>query len=178
MYSGGILSMSEVNALTPEQFEWLFGNVVEHYSDIAQYVARMRPFTSVKSMKKCFYECLDKLDISEMENVLLRYPDLVGKLIGEGFLTSELQSEQENFLLESMSKGETQILRTCNDLYKEKFRIPFVIHVQKNKVPTILTSIHSRLQNTKDIELHVAIQEVKKICNSRIDHLVWSDIHI
>lgn len=30
------------------------------------------------------------------------------------------------------------------------------------------------LQNNN--ELHVAIQEIKKICNNRINYLVWSDI--
>lgn len=37
MYLGGILSISEVNALTFEQFEefeWLFRNVVECYPDM------------------------------------------------------------------------------------------------------------------------------------------------
>lgn len=54
MYLGGILSISEVNALTFEQFEWLFRNVVECYPDIAQYVAHMRSFASVKNTKRYF----------------------------------------------------------------------------------------------------------------------------
>lgn len=32
--------------------------------------------------------------------------------------------------------------------------------------------MYKRLQNTKNNELHVAIQEIKKICNSRINHLI------
>lgn len=57
MYLGGILSISEVNALTFEQFEefeWLFRNVVECYPDIAQYVAHLRSFASVKNTKRYF----------------------------------------------------------------------------------------------------------------------------
>lgn len=36
--------------------------------------------------------------------------------------------------------------------------------------------VEMHLQNIKNNELHVAIQEIKKICNSRINHFVWSDI--
>ncbi|XP_076476893.1 uncharacterized protein LOC143303036 [Bombus vancouverensis nearcticus] len=61
----GILNISEVNALTSKQFEWLFRNVVEHYPDIAQYVAHMRSFASVKNTKRYFYGYLDNLDTSE-----------------------------------------------------------------------------------------------------------------
>lgn len=63
MYSGGILNISEVNALISEQFKWLFRNVIEYYSNIAQYIALMRSFISVKNIKKCFYKYLDKFDI-------------------------------------------------------------------------------------------------------------------
>lgn len=64
MYSGGIFSITEINALYPEQFEWLFGNVIEHYPDAIQHVTSMRPFTSVENLKNTFYEYLEKLDLS------------------------------------------------------------------------------------------------------------------
>ncbi|XP_053984033.1 2-oxo-4-hydroxy-4-carboxy-5-ureidoimidazoline decarboxylase-like [Hylaeus volcanicus] len=175
MYLRGILSISEVNALSPEQFEWLFGNVVEHHPNAAQQVASMRPFTSVRHLKNSFYEYLEKLDSNGKENLLLRYPDLPGKY-AEGLATIDSEFERENVPLQIMSKEEKQLLGSYNNLYKEKFRFPFVICISKNEVQTILSSIQIRLQNTRHNELNVGIHEVKKICNNRIDDLIWSDV--
>ncbi|XP_076245467.1 2-oxo-4-hydroxy-4-carboxy-5-ureidoimidazoline decarboxylase-like [Calliopsis andreniformis] len=175
MYSGGILSISEVNALCSEQFEWLFGNVIEHYPDATQHIAFMRPFPSVKNLKMCFYEYLENLDVSEKENVLLRYPDLSEKLNENELINAGSEFEQEYAELHTMSKEEKQLFATYNNLYKEKFRFPFVICMYKNNVQTILASIQTRLRSTRENELQIGIQEVKKICSNRIDDLVWSD---
>lgn len=116
MSSSGILSISEVNALPPEQFEWLFGNVIEHCTEAALYVASMRPFASVMILKKCFNDYLDNLNSTEKEAILIRHPDLAGKLADDGLLTLESRHEQKSAGLESMTKEEKQMLRTCNDL--------------------------------------------------------------
>lgn len=61
---GGILSVLEVNALPSEQFEWIFGNVVEHCPEAASWVASKRPFNSVDSLKNAFDDYLDSLNTS------------------------------------------------------------------------------------------------------------------
>ncbi|KAG7204950.1 hypothetical protein KM043_005338 [Ampulex compressa] len=126
-------------------------------------------------LKKCFNDYLDNLNSTEKEAILIRHPDLAGKLADDGLLTLESRHEQKSAGLESMTKEEKQMLRTCNDLYKEKFKFPFVICARENKVQTILMAIQNRLQNTRETELLYGIQEVKKICNIRIDDLVWCD---
>lgn len=68
MTSKGILSLHEVNALPTENFEWLFGNVIEHCSEAAPIIANRRPFSSIEELKKAFDEYLDKLDASGKYN--------------------------------------------------------------------------------------------------------------
>ena len=63
MSTGGILSITEVNALPSEQFEWLFGNVIEHCSEAAKQVASKRPFSSCEALKTAFDNYLEKLEI-------------------------------------------------------------------------------------------------------------------
>lgn len=164
-----------MNALTVEQFEWLFGNVIELTPEAAVHVASARPFASCRHIKLCFHEYLDKLDVSEMEDLLLKYPDILGKLTEES-PDAEPQYEEENIKFDAMSKEEKQSLSTYNNLYKEKFHIPFVTCTWDSKDGKLLASIQTRLQDTKENELQIAIGEVKKICNRRIDHLVWADV--
>lgn len=64
MTSKGILSISEVNALPTENFEWLFANVIEHCPEAAPIIANRRPFSSIEDLKKAFDEYLEKLDTS------------------------------------------------------------------------------------------------------------------
>lgn len=62
MPSSGILSIGEVNALASEQFEWLFGNAIEHCPEAARQVALARPFRRVDDMKIAFDDYLDGLE--------------------------------------------------------------------------------------------------------------------
>lgn len=54
MHLGGILSISEVNALTSEQFEWLFKNheimLLNITQNIAQYVAHLHQLKILKDI--------------------------------------------------------------------------------------------------------------------------------
>lgn len=175
METGGVLSVLEVNALPSEQFEWLFGNVVEHCPEAARWVASKRPFLSAELFEKSFDDYLGSLSQSEKENVLIKHPDLAGKLAEEGKLTTESQNEQKIAGLDAMTREEKQTLNNLNTQYKEKFQFPFVICARENKVAAILSGIEKRLNNSHEQELDTGIEEVKKICRIRLRDLVWPD---
>lgn len=42
-------------------------------------------------------------------------------------------------------------------------------------MPTILMAIESRLKNSREVEINLGIDEVKKICRIRINDIVWPD---
>ncbi|XP_014211562.1 2-oxo-4-hydroxy-4-carboxy-5-ureidoimidazoline decarboxylase-like [Copidosoma floridanum] len=176
MSSKGILSITEVNALPVENFEWLFGNVVELCPEAASSAAKKRPFLSTEDLKRAFDEYLDKLDNSEKELVLLRHPDFSSKLSEEDKLTTESQSELKFVDLNAITKDDKQTLWNNNYLYTEKFRFPFVICARKNNIESIVSRLESRLSNCRDTELKLSIEEVKKISRMRIDDLVWPDL--
>lgn len=62
MESKGILSISEVNALPVENFQWFFGNVIEHCPEAASWVAEKRPFSTSEDLKSAFDDYLENLD--------------------------------------------------------------------------------------------------------------------
>ena len=63
-----------------------------------------------KFLNKDFFQ-----NSTEKELVLLRHPDLAGKLAEEGKLTAESQNEQKCAGLSAMTKDEKQTL--CNNNY-------------------------------------------------------------
>ncbi|XP_063989164.1 rhomboid-related protein 1-like isoform X2 [Diachasmimorpha longicaudata] len=116
MTGGGVLSIREVNALEIEQFEWLFGNVIEHCSEAARAVALQRPFATVRGFKKAFGDYLDALDIYGKESVLLSHPDLAGKLCDEKKMTQESESEQNIAGINAMTREERFALNNLNQM--------------------------------------------------------------
>jgi 2-oxo-4-hydroxy-4-carboxy--5-ureidoimidazoline (OHCU) decarboxylase len=64
MTSQGILSINEVNSLPVENFDWLFGNVIEHCPEAAPIVATKRPFCTSEELKQAFDDYLERLDTS------------------------------------------------------------------------------------------------------------------
>lgn len=114
MATGGILSITEVNALPSEQFEWLFGNVIEHCPEAAKQVASKRPFATCEALKSAFDNYLDQLQTAEKEIILQKHPELAGKLLDEGKLTGESRNEQKLAGLDCLNKEERQTLSNFN----------------------------------------------------------------
>lgn len=55
--------------------------------------------------------------------------------------------------------------------YKAKFKFPFVICARENKVDAILKGLNVRLNNSREEELIIGVNEVKKICKLRIEDI-------
>lgn len=56
--------------------------------------------------------------------------------------------------------------------YKNKFGFPFIICARENKIQSIIEGLKTRLNNTRDQEIEIGINEVKKICKLRILDIV------
>lgn len=172
MTSKAVLSIREVNALSTEQFAWLFSNVVEHCPEAARHAATKSPFESAECVKRIFEDYLDNLDLSGKIDVLNKHPDLTEKL---NSLTRESQNEQTLAGLTRISEDDGKTLRHYSDMYREKFQFPFVICARENNVKDIFEKLRLRLNNSKEDELNVSLREVKKICSLRINDLIWPD---
>lgn len=56
--------------------------------------------------------------------------------------------------------------------YKEKFGFPFIICTKETDYRSIFSEIMSRVQNSHDTEINVAMREVKHIVRLRVHELV------
>ena len=67
-----------------------------------------------------------------------------------------------------LSPSESVTMGIRNDNYKAKFGFPFVICVRENKKAAILAGLEERLLNSADEEMHLGIDNVKKIVRLRL----------
>ncbi|XP_043522772.1 2-oxo-4-hydroxy-4-carboxy-5-ureidoimidazoline decarboxylase-like [Frieseomelitta varia] len=175
--TGGNFSLLDINALPDEEFEWLFGNVIEKNQAIAEYVAQRRPFRTVQDLKDCFYDYLFEMNSIGKNNT---YFMLIVLFI---FRKNKCSAQISRFprklelIISLQIKDYKTYVYMCYFRYKLKFAIPFVIHLQRgNKVETILAAMEERLTHATAHELNVTMEEICKICSKRIDSLVWPDV--
>ncbi|CAK1551860.1 unnamed protein product [Leptosia nina] len=166
------VSVAEVNSMSNDQFEWVFGNVIELCKDAAVRVKKKRPFNGLTDLCAAFHKYLDDLSVEEKQVILKSHPDLAGRLATLGELTKESTEEQKSAGLDKLTSEQKSIVSTYNERYKLKFGFPFIICARENKIQSIIEGLESRILNTTDQEITTGINEVKKICKLRILDIV------
>ncbi|KAJ0179389.1 hypothetical protein K1T71_005101 [Dendrolimus kikuchii] len=169
------MNINEVNSLNDDQFEWVFINVIELCTDAAVKVKKLRPFKGLADLCNAFHKYLDDLSLEEKLVILKLHPDLAGRLADRGQLTRESTSEQRSAGLHELTPEQKGIINERNERYKIKFDFPFVICARENKVQSIMDGLQARYNNTKEQEIFIGIDEVKKICTFRIYDIVKED---
>ncbi|CAH0721648.1 unnamed protein product, partial [Brenthis ino] len=167
-----LLDISEVNSMSNVRFEEVFGNVIELYSTASVHVQNMRPFQDVTDLCAAFNKYLDEVCLEEKLKVLSSHPDLAGRLAAQGELTRESAGEQRSAGLTDLTAEQKALIDLHNKRYKAKFGFPFVICARENKVQAIIEGLQQRYSNTRDTEINIGINEVKKICRLRILDIV------
>ncbi|XP_031629265.1 aminoacylase-1-like [Contarinia nasturtii] len=167
------MKIGDVNELSSSEFEKVFKNVVELWPRAAKSVVRQRPFGDLNQLLLAFSDYLENLSVDDKLAVLKSHPDLAGKLLDENQLSQESANEQSGAGLHLITDKQKEQLVKLNTEYSEKFGFPFVICVrQNNKIERILEGFVDRLPNTRNDEIKNGINEVKKICQLRIEDLV------
>ncbi|KAJ8727040.1 hypothetical protein PYW08_015437 [Mythimna loreyi] len=166
------ISLSEVNCLSDEKFESVFGNVIELCTDAAVEVKKRRPFQDVTALCDAFQSYLEEIGIEDKLMVLKLHPDLAGRLAAQGELTPESASEQKAAGLDVLTAEQKKAMDESNQRYKAKFGFPFIICARENKVQSIIDGLQRRYNNSKEQEITIGINEVKKICKLRILDIV------
>lgn len=93
------------------------------------------------------------------------HPDIVNKLSDLSKLILELEINKINI-------EEKMKLKNLNNQYKTKFGFPFVICEKENNLEQIFSEMESRVENEKEDEIKLAIEEVKKISYFKIFEIV------
>lgn len=163
------LSLSEVNALGPDDFVARFGDVAEHSSWVAVEAAKARPFADREALVAAFVAAVAAAPEEARLALIRAHPDLAGKAAIRGELTGDSTREQAGAGLDSLSPAEFARFQHLNDAYNQRFGIPFIFAVKGATKDMILTAFETRIGNDIGTEVATALAQVGRIFRFRIE---------
>jgi 2-oxo-4-hydroxy-4-carboxy-5-ureidoimidazoline decarboxylase len=163
-----MLNVEQINALERHDFTSRLAPLFEHSPWIAARTAGKRPFADRIDLFGALCETVMKATTDEKLCLIRAHPDLVGNAA----LTDESRGEQASAGLTGLSAAGRKQFAEYNALYKERFGFPFVICARLNKKEAILQAFPIRLQNSREQEMEMALNEIFKIAELRLKDLV------
>merc|ERR1719193_302102 len=164
--------MERSNGISEESFVCQFGSIVEHSPQVAEQLAKLRPFTCEEDFHTALETTLTSLPDQQKTRILQQYPDLAGNLADSNQLTSESTSEHRAAGLHQLTPQQKEKMGTLNKEYKEKFGFPFIVCARENKVETILHGLGERIECCEKVEIRKGIAEVVKIASLRARDII------
>jgi len=165
------ISLTELNAMSREEFTRHLGAVLEYSPHFADRAAGGRPFTSLDDLHGALVSEMERAPESEQLALLRAHPDLANRLER---LTASSTQEQTSAGLDALSAEQLGEFQRLNTAYRERFGFPFVICARLNSKDTILASFRVRLEHSREAEFKTALAEVAKIARLRLQDLVAS----
>jgi len=163
------VSLAELNCLALAEFVRMIGPVFEDSPWIANETAAQRPFATPAQLQAALCETVRAAPEEKKLALICAHPDLVGKM---GKLTAESSREQTVAGLNNLSPEEIALFQRNNAAYREKFGFPFVICARLNKKDAILEGFKRRLPNSREQEVHAALEEIFKIAELRLRDII------
>jgi OHCU decarboxylase len=166
------LSLSRLNQLDRMEFVAAAGSIFEHSPWVAAGAWQKRPFATAEALRQVMCEIVRNTAPEKQLALIRAHPDLVGRAALAGTLTRESTKEQTSAGLNKLSPEETKLFQKQNTAYHKKFGFPFVICARLNKREAILAGFEKRLQNTREEEIQIALEEIFKIAELRLRDLI------
>jgi 2-oxo-4-hydroxy-4-carboxy-5-ureidoimidazoline decarboxylase len=163
-----MMTLEQVNKLDSAAFEAAFGDVAEHSPWVARNAASARPFSSRDKMIAAFRDTLLAASETAQLGLIRAHPDLATK----ARLTDDSTREQAQAGLAALTPDEFARFTHLNDLYKSKFDFPFIFAVKGATKHQILASFMERVNNSKQDEFIMALEQVARIFRFRLEDRV------
>ncbi len=166
------MTLEEVNRLGRNEFVSRFGSVFESSPWAAEEAWRERPFGSRSELHEAFVRAVHRALRQKRMDLIRAHPDLAGKAAVAGDLTPESRGEQASAGLDRLTPEEYETFTEMNASYRERFGFPMIVCVREHTKESILQNAASRLGNSREEEVEVALGEIAKIARLRLQDLV------
>jgi 2-oxo-4-hydroxy-4-carboxy-5-ureidoimidazoline decarboxylase len=163
-----MMTLAEVNALTPARFGELLGDVAEHSLWVAKKAAAARPYANRDDMVHAFVAATRGATHAAQLALIRAHPDLATR----AKLTADSTREQAGAGLDTLSEIELARFTELNDAYKARFGFPFIFAVKGATKHQILASFEERVGADRLQEFDMAIAQVCRIFRFRIEDKV------
>jgi 2-oxo-4-hydroxy-4-carboxy-5-ureidoimidazoline decarboxylase len=165
-------TIDEVNNLAKEEFVAKVGALYEHSPWVAERAWHERPFGSRSELHNAFVRAMYKAPRELQLGLIRAHPDLAGKAAVAGELTPESTREQASAGLDRLTPEEYEAFTEMNRAYRERFGFPMIVCIREHTKESILQNAESRLENSREEEVEIALGEIAKIAYLRLQDLV------
>jgi 2-oxo-4-hydroxy-4-carboxy-5-ureidoimidazoline decarboxylase len=169
------ITLQEINTLDQDSFTAALAALFEGPPWIVTQAWHARPFASEAQLHQALCDVMYNAPVEQQIALLQAHPDLVGRAALAGTLTPASTDEQASAGLDRLSPEEIATFTRLNQAYRDRFGFPFVICARENKKDSILAGFTTRLHNTRNQEIEIALGEVAKICSFRLHDLVTTE---
>jgi OHCU decarboxylase len=166
------MTLEEVNRLGRDEFVSRLGSVFESSPWVAQRAWGSRPFGGFSELYGAMVGAVDEASREQRMALIRAHPDLAGKAAVAGELTPESEGEQASAGLDRLTPEEYEAFTGMNRAYRKRFGFPMIVCVREHTEESILQNAESRLENSREEEVEIALGEVAKIARLRLQDLV------
>ncbi|HEY2927362.1 2-oxo-4-hydroxy-4-carboxy-5-ureidoimidazoline decarboxylase, partial [Piscinibacter sp.] len=160
-------------APAPQALAWLDG-VYEHSPWIAEAALAERPFKSLAQLKLALVKVVRHAGRERQLALVRAHPELAGRAMVAGTLTSESTGEQSASGLTNCTPQEFARLQQLNADYTAKFGWHFILAVRGPRGlglarAEVIATFERRLQGHPDFELAECLRHIHRIAEIRLD---------
>ncbi|TXT36896.1 MAG: N-carbamoyl-L-amino-acid hydrolase [Comamonadaceae bacterium] len=168
------LTLSQLNAATPDEALKLLDGLYEHSPWIAQQALKQRPFKTIHQLKYSLTEVVSHASREQQLSLIRAHPELAGKAMVSQSLTAESTNEQSTAGLTHCSSEEFAQLQQLNHDYNTKFGWPFILAVRGPRGTglsraEIIATFARRLHGHPDFELQECLRNIHRIAEIRLN---------
>lgn len=158
--------ITEINQLNQSDFMAVLGGIFEDSPWVAERVYDRRPFADLSFLHQAMVGVVGEASLAEQLALIRAHPDLGSKVK----MSESSVQEQAGAGLDRLSGEEYARFQLLNKGYKEKFDFPFIIAVKNHTKESILDAFSRRLQNSREVEIERALQEIYQIAWFRLSN--------
>jgi 2-oxo-4-hydroxy-4-carboxy-5-ureidoimidazoline decarboxylase len=162
------VTLSQINALSLNDFVDQIGWVFEHSPWVARRAWKHRPFRSLDDLHTRLTAEVACASTNEKLALLRAHPDLGTR----AKVSQSSAKEQAGVGLDQLTPVEFARLHQSNEAYKTKFGFPFLYAVKGSDKQRIMQAVDARLQSTPDEEFQEALRQVYRIARFRLEEII------
>jgi beta-ureidopropionase / N-carbamoyl-L-amino-acid hydrolase len=167
-----VITLEQLNALSPAEFATALDGVFEHSPWVAQRTAAARPFTSRLQLLDSMRAAVGGATPPEQLALIRAHPQLGVRARAASPLTAASAGEQRRAGLASCTAAQAARLEQLNARYLERFGFPFILAVRGHDPESIIAHFERRLASELQSERAMALNQIGAIAAYRLADMV------
>jgi OHCU decarboxylase len=167
--NGGLIPISDLNALSEGEFIAALQPLFEAADPLARALYAARPFGSYAELldvAEARAQALPRTEKIEVVNAHPRIGENRGLVSSQSYREQGYDAERAGAQLDQVYAH----LRALNDEYERRFGFRFVVFVNRRPKSAIAEVIEQRMTNSADEELGTALADMMRIARDRLAH--------